>query len=218
MGASSSISSTARTAAIAGSVAGALVILALIAILVVLRRQRRHQMDGKEGSFDQLVAPDINLEPLSPSSLPYLRPRKSEILPYSTPSSDSPAVGSASRSRTAEEQSRSSINPLDTSVTSPLTFDLPPRYDDPPENSVVLAMRNSALHANNELGRWAAENRSYIPIELELKLRAASYLPWYNPDEIPANVWRDRYGIGHFELRTLQELYARYVVCCSYAR
>lgn len=63
----------------------------------------------------------------------------------------------------------------------------------------------------DEIGRWADENRMYITPELEQKLRAASYFPWDDPDTIPADVWQNRHNIGHYELMRMQELYAMYV-------
>lgn len=78
-------------------------------------------------------------------------------------------------------------------------------YNDPGQRLVRIG------EAEDELGRWADEHRVYITPELEQKLRSASYSPWYDPDEIPADVWQRQHGIGHYELRRLRELYARCV-------
>ena len=62
-------------------------------------------------------------------------------------------------------------------------------------------------HESDALGHYAAANRKYISPELERKLRAASYGPMDNPDDISAAVWAERYGVGQFELKRLREAY-----------
>jgi hypothetical protein len=44
---------------------------------------------------------------------------------------------------------------------------------------------------------------------LEERLRAAQYLPSDDPDGIPPDVWQDNHGVSHFELKRLEEIYAR---------
>jgi hypothetical protein len=77
-----------------------------------------------------------------------------------------------------------------------------------PTLSPIPVTRESVVQQDDELGRWAAENRSLVPDELEKKLRVAQYLPSDNPNEISPDVWRDTHGVGYFELKRLQELYA----------
>jgi hypothetical protein len=89
--------------------------------------------------------------------------------------------------------------------------DFPPSYASMQTegNLAGLSTLPPVEEQDDELGRWAAENRSSVPYELEQKLRAAQYLPSDNPEEISPDVWRDAHGVGHFELKRLQEIYAR---------
>lgn len=62
---------------------------------------------------------------------------------------------------------------------------------------------------DDEIGIFATMHRDDIPHELEEKLRRARYKPTDDPSEIPAEVWFSQYGIGHFEVKRLQELHSR---------
>lgn len=64
------------------------------------------------------------------------------------------------------------------------------------------------LH-EDDLSRYTSQNRHIISPELELKLRKAHYLPEDDPDEVPAQEWQSRYGVGYFELKRLRQLYAK---------
>lgn len=58
-----------------------------------------------------------------------------------------------------------------------------------------------------EIGRFAAMHRGIISYELEEKLRRAGYKPTDDPREMPTEVWLGQYGVGHFELKRLREIY-----------
>ncbi|KIM23401.1 hypothetical protein M408DRAFT_332393, partial [Serendipita vermifera MAFF 305830] len=65
-------------------------------------------------------------------------------------------------------------------------------------------------HAYEEsISQFCTNNRDLISPVLESKLRAARYLPKDNPSEIPAEYWRDSYGVEFFDLKRLQEAYER---------
>lgn len=161
------------------------------------------------------MVPKATVEPFNPSPLPMtVTPMtvNTTTTPYSIPPTSSSAGLTTTTGRMPEDHSAySAYASLRGSATSPTTtslFDLPPGYADLPLGA--SAIRESTIpETDDEVGRWAAENRSLIPFELEQKLRAASYLPWYNPDEIPADVWENRHGIGYFELKKLRDLYAK---------
>jgi hypothetical protein len=70
---------------------------------------------------------------------------------------------------------------------------------------------NDCVFIDDEVGRWAAANRDNISPDLEQKLRNAHYRPMDDPKEIDVNTWKQEYGIGHFELKRIQELYDAYV-------
>ncbi|KIM29886.1 hypothetical protein M408DRAFT_67574 [Serendipita vermifera MAFF 305830] len=59
------------------------------------------------------------------------------------------------------------------------------------------------------ISQFCATNRDLISPALEGKLRTARYLPKDNPSEIPAEYWRDSYGVEFFDLKRLQEAYER---------
>lgn len=67
---------------------------------------------------------------------------------------------------------------------------------------------DSALH-NDDIYQFCAANRNLISVALENKLRAAHWLPTDDPSEVPAERWRTAYGVEFFELKRIQEAYAR---------
>lgn len=85
-----------------------------------------------------------------------------------------------------------------------------PGVDSPPSYMPVLG--GARVEPDDELGLWANQNRGMVSPDLEQRLRDAHYFPTDNPDHIPAQEWRDQHGVGYFELKRLQELYARYRV------
>ena len=62
---------------------------------------------------------------------------------------------------------------------------------------------------NTDLSKFCAANRDIISPGLENKLRAAHWLPADDPSEIPAEYWRNTYGVEFFELKRVHEAYAR---------
>lgn len=97
------------------------------------------------------------------------------------------------------------------SVTrAPTYISNPPDYRASTPNSIMSGSRSlstGALLYDDEVGRWAASNRDHISPDLEQKLREAHYRPADDPKEITDKIWNDRYGVGHFELKRIQELY-----------
>ncbi|CAG7846606.1 SubName: Full=Uncharacterized protein {ECO:0000313/EMBL:CCA69851.1} [Serendipita indica DSM 11827] len=75
-------------------------------------------------------------------------------------------------------------------------------------NSSHQASTGMSEQVNDIIGQYAQANRVLISPSLEDKLRAASYLPMDNPDEMPLSEWQ-AYGVQTFELRRLQEAYDR---------
>jgi hypothetical protein len=76
-------------------------------------------------------------------------------------------------------------------------------------SSVVTEVQSSTII--DELSALAAIHRQYVDIELESKLREASYHPDTNPDNITAEMWEQQYGVRDFELIRLREVYWRSV-------
>lgn len=169
--------------------------------LVILRRRRRNKATNIDYSTDAMLLK----EPFIPNhgSLPFT-PDLTTLVQVVTPLDSN-----------AETTVPFSIPSMPSSPPAlPQHGSALPEYAAvsraPPIISPSLA-EGSTVQLEDELGRWAEKNRPYIPHELERKLRIAHYLPSDNPDLLPANVWNDDYGVGNFELKRLQGLYARYV-------
>jgi hypothetical protein len=201
LAATSNQSSTARVAAIVGSIVGALGLIGVIAAIIVLRRRRRSIENIGVGAS----ATSRGVLSLEPGSVP--------IIPNS--------AGFIGNDRIITGRTNSSsylpFSPVPAEPASYPREDVPPGYIVTPQEGhmagysnflPVSSIRESVMR-DDELGRWAVENRSSVPYELEQSLRAARYLPSDNPDVISPDVWRDTYGVGHFELKRLQEIYAR---------
>ena len=111
-----------------------------------------------------------------------------------------------------------------------LDDNIPPRYPTPSLTATSTSMDTesettpatpSAMHPQprfttpvpmgsleeNDLSRYASQNRHLISPDLEYKLRKAHYMPEDDPDEISVEEWRSEYGVGYFELKRLRQLH-----------
>ena len=112
--------------------------------------------------------------------------------------------------------------PTGASTPGPTADFAPPAYQDP--HGAPTALMGSISPATNlnptaeaeqarvyeeSISQFCATNRDLISPALEGKLRAARYLPKDNPSEVPAEYWRNAYGVEFFDLKRLQEAYER---------
>jgi hypothetical protein len=197
--------SNPRVAAIVGSVVGVLVLLGIFVAIFILRKRRRNSVDTESHNED-VQKTNQDLLSTEPGSPPW------------TPNS---ITDVGSEGNTPSHHTSFPYTPFVIPTTQPMSYareELLPGYADArvegsvtrsPTISPIAPIRESVIQPDDELGRWAAENRYLVPDKLEKKLRAAQYLPSDNPNEISPDVWRDTHGVGHFELKRLQELYAR---------
>ena len=176
-----------RVAAIVGSIVGVLGLIGIISAIFILRRRRRSTGNGYEG------VPGSR-GPLSPE-------------PYSVPITPNPVASIGSDRIASSHNNSTSYIPLSRVIDG----NFPPSYFSMRRESNLAGsfIYHPLVQQDDELGRWAAENRSLVPYELEQRLRAAQYLPSDDPDEIAESVWQSVHHIGHFEVKRLREIYAR---------
>jgi hypothetical protein len=177
-----------RVAAIVGSIVGVLGLIGIVSAIIILRRRRR----SAENIYTGL--PETHRGPLSPKSGSVTTSRNSVVF-----------IGS-DRIASSHNNSTSYI-PLSRVIDG----NSPPSYFSMRRESNLAGsfIFHPLVQQDDELGRWAAENRSLVPYELEQRLRAAQYLPSDDPDEIAESVWQSVHHIGHFEVKRLREIYAR---------
>jgi hypothetical protein len=186
-------------------VVGGLGLLGIFVAVFILRKRRRNSGDAE--SYNKAV-PKASQDLLS-------------IEPGSPPFTPNSATDVGSEVNASGRQTSLFYAPFIVPTAHPMSYareellpgyaatQLEGRMTRSPTLSPTPLTRESMVQQDDELGRWAAENRSLVPDELEKKLRAARYLPSDNPDEISPDVWRETHGVGHFELKRLQEIYAR---------
>lgn len=165
-----------------GGVFGAAILIGIILALVFWRRRRDQKVDNTREVAE--YPPEVKQKQDIPPVI---------AAPWSIPASPSPQR-----------------LPAQPGTPAPTFYSNPPDYRATSPRSVTSGSRSMTLTGHNdELGIWAEENRDMIAPDLEQKLRDAHYRPSDNPDEIPAQEWRDLHGVGHFELKRIQELYSR---------
>jgi hypothetical protein len=183
-------------AIVGGIVCGVFVVLLGVFIWWYMRRHPRHPKRNENDSYPvpknkhRKINPNPNPEPMPtltpapyPAPLPYPQP-----LPYPHP-----------------------VPTPDRNVTN-----APPDYESVHGHRIdnVLPVNPAPVPGTNEepqddLRRFADRHRSHISPVLEDKLRVAHYRPDDDPSSVPESVWAERYNVGIFELRRLQEVYNR---------
>lgn len=177
---------------IVGGVTGAATVITLLAVGLIwfCRRKRAENVDSE--SHPAKVMAEANTTAM-PATTPHHRPQPPGSSMLDNPTSqdtgeDLPPVYAVLPAAQAQ------IPVANSFIGTP--------------SNVVEAVGQPNVH-NDPLSQFCAENRDLITSTLEEKLRAARYFPRDDPDEIPADYWRNTYGVDFFDLKRLKEAYYR---------
>jgi hypothetical protein len=218
---------TTKAVAIAIPILVVAIIIAVVGLIVLRRRKKQAVPDGEEYVPDAQygigkLPPNLptatessGMDYYSPTLTPFVVTSAMESLsqmslpsPKPRPLYDTPPRRSGRLSPPPVPDS-----PPPASVISSVS---PPAYQTfvSPDGSrivhtlhVVSALEEDTQDYDDEIGRYSATHRDVIPRDLEEKLRRARYLPTDDPNEIPADIWLNEYGVRYFELKRLRELY-----------
>lgn len=220
-------------------VVGISIVFAVLYIWRRRRRNRKAQMWRKEALHSQPLTQSVDTMPPNISNNSMITAPSSTALDYYSPT-PVPFMVPLSVPAILDREEDPLPTPLDPIRSIPqrsITISRPPQPYSPPPPSIAATAAPPAyqmlgspsnsrapslrivgslpndeyLPNDDEIGRYAAANRDDIPHELEEKLRMARYMPTDDPKEIPADFWLTHYGVGHFELKRLQELFERLV-------
>lgn len=230
-------STTVVGGAVGGALGGIIVILLLAGLLLWRRKKNQETQKQMTVMKNQDISPTETEEGKAPqqfSSTPWTIPALRDEQPIHTNPATTTTTDVNLNQNTSvhttnnshanvPSRSDSAVPPLTYSSSpvtpSPTFISNPPEYGPSSPRSVTssrslsqalqLQGMSGAPFYDDEVGRWAAGNRDSISPELEQKLRDAHYRPSDDPREITDNIWSDRYGVGHYELKRIQELYQR---------
>jgi len=217
-----------NTGAIVGGSAAGVIAFAALLIALWLRRRRRQLRQSAiavpfaDGSSKTGLTPEVERA--------FHRNVKQPEAPR--PVSDQTPVSGMGADEEEDEQQESLVSDDRTENTGLP----PPAYETPAPNrrstggqrerAVVADTRDpfdpnreslndtaDAMIYNTEMHQFCAANRDIISLMLERKLCAAHWLPTDDPGEMPAEHWRNTYGIEVFELKRVQEAYTRWALC-----
>ncbi|KIM21493.1 hypothetical protein M408DRAFT_103437 [Serendipita vermifera MAFF 305830] len=147
-----------------------------------------------------------------------------------TQDSDAPYLIPELEVETSEDEREQRQTPASTVVTEDLGPP-PPAYRQPPTDEVEKDQGTETMSTSArdpfasypeslndaaearlydiKIYQFCVANRDLISSALESKLRSAHWLPTDDPSEIPAEHWSTAYGVEFFELKRIQEAYAR---------
>ena len=190
-----STSSPPNRTVIIGVVLGGIVTLTiiLVAIFLYIRRRRSLKLTDQLHSTDPIISPYRPFRSIYPRT-GFGRRLKQKL--------NRITAGSANEQPLTGGSSPSAIE------------DLPPAYEEPEgghneHHEGGIDESEEEITYEDGIAGFCAANRDLISPELEVKLRAAQYLPESNPSDISAKLWRTLHRVGFFELRQLQRAYDR---------
>jgi hypothetical protein len=157
-----------------------------------LRRQKRRLLQGGARSQTGVTPPDNQILELQPQTV---SPRTRLGSSASHLPLDLQTVNSERRS---VELPSTPLEPTPPGVTEP---EPEPEPDDTRSRPSII---------DDPIGQYAAIYRNKISRQLEEKLRAASFMPYHDPNSIPGEAWREL-NVGPFELERLKEIFGGYV-------